>query len=188
MIDEGIAPYQPPRRRPVFDSEPAGLYRQPDGKPWSHTHYERERRKLERIAKRRAEAQANDPDALRLLFEAEAEVVGISLDQMLATIRPGPVSASERPAYDRLARLVYELRTPVALSRERRTVAVALGLKESGETMTPPTLASIGTALGGLTKKQVQRLEDRGREAAARGCRRHERFRDGCPACIEQAP
>jgi hypothetical protein len=186
--DNGVSPIKPRIRRPVYDSEPVGLYRQPDGSPWSRTHHERERKKRERLAQLEKKARSNVPEALRLFFEIEADAAGLSLDQMLATIRPGPVSERERPAYERLARLVYELRTPVELSRERRAVANALRLKQPDERLTPPTLAAIGTALGGLTRAQVQRLEDRGRAACARGCSRHGRFRHGCPKCIELLP
>jgi hypothetical protein len=177
-----VAPPTKPTRRLTLDSDPAGLYLAPDGKTWPS--YERQRKRLAERARRMAKRQANNTEALRLFFESEALAFGLPLDEMLATIRPGPVSASERPAYERLARVVYELRTG-RLSREQATVANVLRLKEQDEKMTPLALASIGTALGGLTRKQVQRLEDRGREVVARGCPKHDRFRDGCPACIE---
>lgn len=114
------------------------------------------------------------PAALRLWLEAEADLAGFTLADLLATVKPGRLAARDRMRYDLLADRVYRLRARGA------------------------TLTQIGTAIerGAST---VNNLETRGRaierqretasaEAEPAPCKKHSSWRAECPACLRTAP
>jgi hypothetical protein len=145
------------------------------------------------LAKSRAKDRVNDPEMLRLFLEGEASAFGYTLEELLATIKRGRISEKNRPRYDMLASIVASLRHRRLMPRDRRRMMFVLELWDhfDGDDGTRPletpnpTLESIGAALGGLTREQVRILEQRGVEVMARGCRRHERFREACEHCLE---
>lgn len=94
------------------------------------------------------------PEALRLVAEYMAGEVGYPLDELTAAVRPGRPSKERAARLDALGRIVLDLRTvpsgaSVAPSHWHFHEAKA-------------TLEDIGEALGGLSRKAVERLQRRG--------------------------
>jgi hypothetical protein len=107
------------------------------------------------------------PETLRVWLGADLVLSGYTLEEALATIKQGRISAVNRPCHDALAR-------SVALLREKGA-----------------TLEIIGEAIG-RGPQTVANLEVRGREllqppADPEPCRRHSKFEPDCPACLRNA-
>jgi hypothetical protein len=121
---------------------------------------------------------------VRVFLKAAAAAAGHELDALLAVVRPGRVSALDRPRHDALARIVAQL-------RERGVTQEQLGEAVGMPQQSISKLEARGRELLAQDERAKAREELRAvRGAKARrpgdeaGCRRHrDNGQSDCPAC-----
>ncbi len=140
-------------------------------------YYERKPRELTRdeIREEKARLVQNRPEALRLWLEVAAQDSGYTLEELLAVVTPGRISATARPLYDELAKLVLSLHDDKHATLE----AIASAIEK-------PKQTTANLAARGRELREIEQLEQELIEEVLSirlPCDRHGDYEIDCPSC-----